>query len=137
MNRVILVGHLTHDPELRFTPQGRPVTGIRLATNEYAGQDDAGTAREHTEFHSVTVWGSSAEAAAKHLAKGRQVLVEGAIRTRSWDDQETGQRRSRTEILASRLEFLSKAPAAGQADADRPAMAVVAGGDVDPDDIPF
>lgn len=138
MNRVILVGHLTHDPELRFTPQGRPVTALRLATNEYAGQDDAGNAREHTEFHSVSVWGAQAEAAARHLAKGRQVLVEGAIRTRSWDDQETGQRRYRTEILANRLEYLGKAPATASQAAQPFEPAVVPGTEtVHPDDIPF
>jgi single-strand DNA-binding protein len=137
MNRVILVGHLTHDPELRYTVEGRPVTSLRLATNEYAGKDDAGRAREHTEFHSISLWGSPAEAAAQHLVKGRQVLVEGAIRTRSWEDQETGQRRYRTEILASRVEYLGGAGNGRQADTQAEQPATTTGGDVDPDDIPF
>jgi single-strand DNA-binding protein len=137
MNRVILVGNLTHDPELRYTPSGKAVTAIRLATNEYAGQDDAGRAREHTEFHLINVWGAQAEAAAKHLEKGRQILVEGAIRTRSWDDQATSQRRYRTEILASRLEFLGGARNGHQA-AQPVEPAVVPGTEaVHPDDIPF
>ena len=136
MNKVILIGRLTQDPELRYTPQGRPVAGLQLATNEYAGSDDAGQAREHTEFHSVTVWGSPAEAAAKHLAKGRQVLVEGALRTRSWGDQASGQRRHRTEILAARVEFLGGASPNGR-EVVTPAEAAVAGGDVAPDDVPF
>jgi len=137
MNRVILVGHLTHDPELRYTPQGRPVTSLRLATNDYAGQDDAGQAREHAEFHTVTVWGPSAEAAAKHLAKGRKVLVEGALRTRSWE-AEDGSRRYRTEVLASRIEFLGGGPARASEPAPQPVGAgATPGGDVEPADTPF
>jgi len=136
VNKVILIGRLTHDAELRYTPQGRPVASLRLATNEYAGSDESGQAREHTEYHSVTVWGPSAEAAAKHLAKGRQVLVEGALRTRSWDDQESGQRRQRTEVLAARVEYLG-GPSRNGRPAVTPAEAAVADGDVDAADIPF
>jgi single-stranded DNA-binding protein len=86
--------------------------------------------------HAVTVWGSPAEAAAKHLAKGRQVLVEGALRTRSWDDQESGQRRHRTDVLAARVEYLGSASRNGGA-AVTPAEPAAIGGDVDPDDVPF
>jgi single-strand DNA-binding protein len=135
MNKAILVGHLTHDPELRYTPQGRPVANLRVATNEYAGRDDAGNAREHVEYHTAVLWGSPAEAAAKHLVKGRQVLVEGPLRTRSWEDAETGQRRYRTEIAALRVEYLGTATGREPVRARQPAG--VGADDTGPDDIPF
>ncbi len=135
MNPVHPLGHPTNAPKLRQTPPGKPVTALRMATNEYAGQDDAGAPREHVEFHSVTVWGPRGEAVAKHLAKGRQVLVEGALRTRSWE-LDDGSRRYRTDVLAARVDFLSGSGRASEAPPLPAAPAPTGAGDVDPSDIP-
>jgi single-strand DNA-binding protein len=148
LNRVMLIGRLTRDPELRYTPSGTAVCQMGIATNRY-GQDPAtGERRELTDFHDVVVWNMGnrklAELCGQYLQKGRLVYVEGRLQTRSWDDQQTGQKRYRTEVNASDVQFLDSrqdaAAMGGEAavGSGRPApVTPVSGGDVDPDDIPF
>ena len=104
LNRAWILGNLGKDPELRFTPSGHAVARFSVATSDQWTDKD-GQKQERTEWHNVVVWGKSAEACGHHLAKGRQVLVEGSIRSRSYDDKE-GQKRYITEIIAQRVHFL-------------------------------
>jgi single-strand DNA-binding protein len=104
VNKVILIGNLGADPEMRYTQGGQGVCELRLATNEsWMGKD--GTRQERTEWHRIVVWGKKAEVVSKYLKKGRQVYVEGRLQTRSWDDKE-GQKRYTTEIIANDVQFL-------------------------------
>lgn len=105
VNKVILIGNLGANPELKHLPSGQAVCELRLATTD-SFTDKQGQKQERTEWHRVNVWGKVAENCAKYLQKGRQVYVEGRIQTRSWDDKETGQKRYATEIVASQVTFL-------------------------------
>jgi single-strand DNA-binding protein len=104
VNKVILVGHLGADPDMRYTPSGQGVCELRLATSE-SWNDKNGQRQERTEWHRIVVWGKRAEVCSKYLAKGRQVFVEGRIQTRSYDDKD-GNKRYITEIIASDVQFL-------------------------------
>ncbi|MCB0309219.1 MAG: single-stranded DNA-binding protein [Bdellovibrionales bacterium] len=106
VNKVILVGHLGADPEMRYTQGGSPVANLRLATNE-SWKNKNGQKEERTEFK-VVAWSKLAELAGQYLSKGRQVYVEGRLQTRSWDDKE-GQKRYTTEIVATAIQFLGSA----------------------------
>ncbi len=107
VNKVILVGRLGSDPEVKTISQGQTVAKISVATSEsWTGKD--GQKQERTEWHRVTVWGKLAEICGKHLTKGRQVYVEGKLQTRSWEDQQ-GQKRYATDIVASTVQFLGAA----------------------------
>lgn len=101
MNRVFLFGNLGADPEFRVTQSGQPVLKLRLATSE-SYLDRNKVRQERTEWHSVTIWGKRGEALNRILSKGSKVFIEGAIRTSSYDDKE-GQKRYRTEVVASNL----------------------------------
>ncbi len=152
LNRVMLIGRLTRDPELRYTPSGTAVCQLAMATNRYGSDQQTGERREFTDYHDVVVWNQGnrklAELCAQYLQKGRLVYVEGRLQTRSWDDQATGQKRYRTEVNASDVQFLDSrqdgagpgmAPE-GPAGGGQPrggAAPFEGGGDVDPDDIPF
>jgi len=104
VNKVILIGNLGRDPEIRYTPGGRAVARFPLATGE-VWTDADGNRQERTEWHNVVVWGKQAETCSQYLAKGRQVFVEGSIRSRSYDDKD-GNRRYITEIIGQRVQFL-------------------------------
>lgn len=104
LNKVLLIGNLTRDVELRTTPSGLAVATIGIATNR-VWIDKSGTKQEEVEFHNVVIWGKQAELAKQYLAKGRLVMIEGRLRTRSWDDKATGQKRYRTEIVAERVQY--------------------------------
>jgi len=104
VNKVILVGHLGADPELRYTPSGQGVCELRVATSE-SWNDKNGQKQERTEWHRIVVWGKRAEICSKYLNKGRQVFVEGRLQTRSYDDKE-GHKRYTTEIIANDVQFL-------------------------------
>lgn len=104
VNKVILVGNLGADPELKYTSSNRPVCNLSVATNE-TYKDKSGQKQEKVEWHRVTVWGDQAENCSKFLAKGRSVYLEGRLQTRSWDDKD-GQKRYATEIVADRVVFL-------------------------------
>src|SRR5262245_48756292 len=104
VNKVILVGNLGANPEMRFTQGGTPVANLRIATTE-RWTDKSGQRQENTEWHRVVLWGKQAELAGQYLTKGRQVYVEGRIRTRQWQDKK-GQQRYTTEIVGQTMQFL-------------------------------
>jgi single-strand DNA-binding protein len=104
VNKVILVGHLGADPDMRYTPSGQGVCELRLATSE-SWNDKNGQRQERTEWHRIVVWGKRAEVCSKYLAKGRQVFVEGRIQTRNYVDKD-GNKRYMTEIIANDVQFL-------------------------------
>ena len=110
VNKVILVGNLTADPEVRATPKGVYVANLRLATNTYAGKDDAGNSKEHTEFHRLVVFGKPAEIAGEYLRKGRQLYAEGRLQTSSWEDSATGVKKYRTEVIVDSFVMLGAKP---------------------------
>ncbi|WP_409477533.1 single-stranded DNA-binding protein [Pseudobdellovibrio sp. HCB154] len=103
INKVIIVGRLGQDPEMKAVGQGATVTRLNVATSEN-WTDKSGNKQERTEWHRITVWGKLAELCGKYLAKGRQVYVEGKLQTRSWEDN--GQKKYATEIVASTVQFL-------------------------------
>jgi single-strand DNA-binding protein len=104
VNKVILVGNLGADPDMRYTPSGQGVCELRLATSE-SWNDKNGQRQERTEWHRIVVWGKRAEVCSKYLSKGRQVYVEGRIQTRTYDDKD-GNKRYITEIIAADVQFL-------------------------------
>lgn len=103
VNKVILVGNLGADPELKYTPSGKAVCNIRIATTE-TWKDKAGEKQEKTEWHRIVIWNEQGENAAKYLAKGRSCYVEGKLQTRSYDKD--GQKHYATDIVADRVVFL-------------------------------
>ena len=105
VNKVILVGNLGRDAELRYTPGGAPVATLSLATTEVWNDNTSGQKQEKTEWHRVVVWGKSAEALSEYLTKGKQIYVEGRLQTRTWDDRD-GVRRWMTVIVVGRLQVL-------------------------------
>jgi single-strand DNA-binding protein len=111
LNKVILVGRVTADPQVRSTPGGQSVTTIGVATNR-TWTDKAGAKQEQTEFHNVVLWGRTAEIAGQYLTKGAMVLIEGRLQTRSWTDKQ-GQQRKTTEVMAERMQLGPRAANAG------------------------
>ena len=105
LNKVMLIGHLGSDPELRYTQGGAAVANFNLATNE-RWTDKNGQNQEKTEWHRIVVWGKQAENCEKYLKKGRQVFIEGRLQTRDWEDKD-GNKRYTTEIKADSVQFLS------------------------------
>jgi single-strand DNA-binding protein len=117
VNKLIVVGNLGADPELKYIDNGQAVAKFSVATSEH-WKTAQGEEREHTEWHRVTVWGKAAEACAKFLGKGRQVYVEGRVRSHKWTDKE-GKERWSTELIAEDVKFLGGAPrAAAEAEAE-------------------
>jgi single-strand DNA-binding protein len=104
LNRVFLMGNLTRDPELRYVPSGAAVANFTVAVNR-PYKDSTGDKKEEVSFIRVVVWGKMAEVCGEYLAKGRPVLVEGRLKSRSWEDQ-TGQKRSALEVVANSVQFL-------------------------------
>ncbi len=104
VNKVILVGNLGKDPELRYTKSGEPVANFSVATNE-KWKDKQGNKQERTEWHRIVVWGKTAENCAQYLAKGRSVYLEGSLQTQEWTDKQ-GVKRQTTEIRAYSVQFL-------------------------------
>ena len=119
LNKVFLIGNLTADPELRTTTSGQKVCTMRMATNR-TWKNQAGQKQEKAEFHSVILWGRLAEVASEYLKKGNMAYVEGRIQTRTWDDQQSGQKRYRTEIVAERLQLGPKGQGASFQKKDEP-----------------
>ncbi|HUC02086.1 MAG TPA: single-stranded DNA-binding protein [Candidatus Paceibacterota bacterium] len=111
LNKVILVGRVTADPQVRSTPGGQSVTTIGVATNR-TWTDKAGQKQEQTEFHNVVLWGRQAEIAGQYLTKGAMILIEGRLQTRSWTDK-NGQQRKTTEVMAERMQLGPRAANAG------------------------
>jgi single-strand DNA-binding protein len=109
VNKVILLGRLGQDPELKYTPGGAAVCNFSMATTE-AWTDKQGAKQEKTEWHRIVVWGKLAELCNQYLAKGRQAFVEGRLQTRSWDDKD-GTKRYTTEVMAATVQFIGGATA--------------------------
>src|SRR5438445_8480907 len=120
LNKAMLIGRLTRDPEMRYTPQGAAVTSFGLATNRYGVGPD-GERREFTDFHNIVAWNQGkrtlAELCQQYLRKGSLVYIEGRLQTRSWEGQD-GQKRTRTEINANDVQFLDTRGAAAAPPAD-------------------
>lgn len=146
VNKVILVGNIGQDPEIRYMPNGNPVANLTLATSETWKDKQTGEAREQTEWHKVVLFNKLAEIAGEYVKKGSKVYLEGSIRTRKWQDQQ-GQDRYTTEILGNELQMLDRrSEAQGQneyqqysqqaSEAPKPA-AKAPEVDIAEDDIPF
>ena len=146
VNKVILIGNLGKDPEVKYTPQGTPVAKLTLATNERY-KDKSGEWQERTEWHNVVLWQRLAEIAGEYLKKGGKVYIEGRLQTRSWDDKQTNQKKYMTEVVASDLVLLggrgesgeSRAAAAGGNNFDQRAHEAepAAATPISDEDIPF
>lgn len=104
LNKVILVGRVATDPEMRSTPAGQPVCTFRLATNRVWTERDSGKKQEKAEYHNIVLWRRLAEIASQFLTKGSLVLIEGRLETRSWEDS-SGNRRFRTETIGERMQL--------------------------------
>jgi single-strand DNA-binding protein len=161
VNKVILVGNLGKDPEVRYTSGGQAVANLRIATSRSWTDKQSGQRKEETEWHDVEVWGKQAEQCGEYLAKGRQVYVEGRLKTDKWQDKQSGQERSKVKVVADTVRFLGGrgaggAPGAGPGAGGRPPAgdeppggfeepdsgghggpAGGSGGGGGPDDIPF
>ncbi|MEE8518475.1 MAG: single-stranded DNA-binding protein [Dehalococcoidia bacterium] len=142
LNRIMVIGNVGTDPEMRYTPSGSPVTSFRIATSRsYNAQD--GERRQETEWFTVVSWNNLAEQVNQYLSKGRRAYVEGRLHSHSYQGND-GQTRFRNEIIANRVLFLDRPGGNEQMGEDIPAAAGVAGGDWDasepaaaPDDLPF
>lgn len=108
LNKVMIIGHLGREPEMRYTPSGRPVTSFSLAASRAWTTPD-GERREETEWFNVVAWGNLAEICKQHLSKGQQVYVEGRLQTRRWEDQE-GKKHYTTEVVANEMVMLGDRP---------------------------
>ena len=132
VNKLIIIGNVGSEPEMRFTPNGNPVTSFRVATN-WRYTTSQGERREETEWFTVVAWNRLAEQCNQFLGKGRLVYVEGRLRSRTWESQE-GEKRVRNEIVADKVTFLDRqasAPLPEEGAEDAPI------GEVSPEDIPF
>jgi len=144
LNKVMLIGRLGKDPEVRYTPDGAPVANFSLATSEF-WTDKSGSRQEKTEWHNIVAWNKLADLSKRYLVKGRQVYVEGRLRTREWDDKDGNKRRT-TEIYASQMVLLGSRSEGGDtgtsvqrsAPAAEPGMPAGPGDvEITDDDIPF
>lgn len=117
VNKVILVGNLGKDPEVRYTSGGQAVANLRIATSRSWTDKQSGQRKEETEWHDVEVWGKQAEQCGEYLAKGRQVYVEGRLKTDKWQDKQSGQERSKVKVVADTVRFLGGRGAGGGAGA--------------------
>jgi len=125
LNKVMVIGNVGNDPEMRYTPSGNPVTSFRLAASrKYTGSD--GESKQETEWFTVVVWGKQAESCNQFITKGKQIYVEGRLRTRNWEGQD-GQKRVTVEIVANRVIFLDR----------QAVVSPVEEGDIEPGDLPF
>ncbi|MBI4403353.1 MAG: single-stranded DNA-binding protein [Deltaproteobacteria bacterium] len=147
VNKVILIGRLGADPEVRYTSSGGAVANFNLATNE-SWNDKNGQKQERTEWHKIVVWGKLGELCGQYLSKGRQAFVEGRLQTKDWTDKE-GNKRYTTEVIAQSVQFLGGpgdrasqagtndfAPS-GQANVDSPAPAEGTESSLSDDEVPF
>ena len=136
VNKVILIGRLGADPEVRYTQEGMMVTNLRLATNEYR-KDKSGERVDRTEWHRVVAFGKLAEICGNYLSKGRLVYIEGSLRTRQWEDKE-GNKRSTTEIMANNMQMLESKGGGREESGAGGGMPPYGGGEQAPDeDVPF
>ena len=139
INKVILVGNLGRDPEIRSLPSGQPVASFSIATSR-KWRDKEGNRQEETEWHNIVCFGRQAEIAGQFLTKGKQVFIEGRIRTSSWEDRQSGEKKYKTEIICDNFQMLGSRGDSGGGGYRQPA-APDGGGDIaappEDDDIPF
>ena len=121
-NKVILVGNLTRDPELRYTPKGMAIAKVGVAVNR-VWTNEAGEKKEEVTFIDVDIFGRTAENVGQYMRKGRPILIEGRLRLDQWDDKQTGQKRSRLGVVAENVQFLGSPSGAGAAEGGAPAAA--------------
>ena len=149
INKALIFGNLTRDPELRAMPSGMNVCSFSIATNRVF-KDRDGKNQEQTDFHNVVVFGRQADSVAQYLKKGSSAFIEGRIQTRSWDDKASGEKKYRTEVVAERVQFGPRAGGGGgagprNAPQEQAGEEMSSGGsgidypkdDINPDDIPF
>ena len=117
-NKVLLMGNLTRDPEVRYTPKGTAIANLGLAVNRVY-TTESGEQKEEVTFIDIEVWGRQAETAGQYLAKGRPVFIDGRLRLDSWEDKESGQKRNKLKVVAERVQFLG-APRGGAEFKDQP-----------------
>jgi len=138
LNKVMLIGNLGRDPEVRYTSSGAPVANFTMATTDRWNDSATGEKKERTEWHRIVVWGKQAEIVGEYMRKGKQVYVEGTLQTREWTDRE-GNKRYTTEVRAQRVQMLGRAgdsPEPVHAPEDTSAVAETGAGFAE-DDIPF
>ncbi|MBV9008538.1 MAG: single-stranded DNA-binding protein [Verrucomicrobia bacterium] len=144
-NKVILLGNLTRDPEVRYTPKGSAVADLGIAVNRQYTLEN-GERREEVTFVDVTFWGRTAEIAGEYLKKGRPIFIEGRLQLDTWDDKQSGQKRSRLKVIGENMQMLGARQGGGSDEGDqprggpsRPAMPPKTPVPVEPDDdeIPF
>ena len=140
LNKVMLIGNLGKDPEMRYTANGKAMTTFSIACSRSLGTGDGGERREETDWFDIVTWEKLAELCSQFLQKGRKAYVEGRLHTRSWEGQD-GQKKYRTEVIANTVLFLDSASGGGggqRAERFEEAGAPPSGGGaVDPDDLPF
>ncbi len=115
VNKVIIIGRLGQDPEVRYTPNGQAVANFNVATSENWTDKTSGNKQERTEWHRIVVWGRLAELCKDYLKKGRQVYIDGRLQTRNWDDRD-GKKRYITEIVANTIQFLGSSSERSESD---------------------
>ena len=146
LNKAILIGNLTRDPELRSTTGGTKVCSFSIATNR-VWKDKNGQRQESADYHNVVVFGRQAETVAQYMKKGSSILVEGRMQTRSWEDKNSGEKKYRTEVIADRTQFGPKGSSGGGGVSSTPSKTTSNPEEVDtieypeedinPEDIPF
>jgi len=144
LNKAIIIGRITKEPELKALPTGTKVCSFSVATNEVFKTKD-GEKKESTEFHNVVVFGNMAENVAKYMGKGNEIYIEGKITTRSWEDKTTKEKKYRTEIVAQNIQFGAKPKSAGETRTEKEDRGVDTDAeietevtdDIDPSNIPF
>ncbi len=135
VNKVILIGNLGSDPELKYTPNGTAVATFSIATNE-RWKDKEGNFKDHTEWHRIVAWRKLAEIVGEYLKKGSQVYVEGRLRTRTWEDQ-NGMKRTSTEIVADSMQMLGRREGVAPSDIAEPPAPGNGDMTANDDDLPF
>jgi single-strand DNA-binding protein len=141
LNKVLLLGNVTRDPEVRYTPKGSAVCDLGIAVNR-AYTTDSGEKREEVTFVDVTLWGRTAEVASEYLKKGRPVFIEGRLQMDTWDDKQTGQKRTRLRVVAENMQLLGGRPPGGaeptgESRQSSAPLKKSAGPEPDEDEIPF
>jgi single-strand DNA-binding protein len=136
LNKVMIIGNVGRDPEMRYTPSGQAVTSFSVAVSRrWTGND--GQQQEETEWFNIVAWAKLAEQCNQLITKGRRVYIEGRLQTRSWDDKESGQKKYRTEVVANVMLLLDSRPPGGGGGGGQRDDSGFPTDEVEPDDIPF
>lgn len=138
MNKVILLGNLTRDPQVRYTPGGSAVAEVGLAHNRSYFDKNTNSRKEVTTFVDVTLWGRTAEVASEYLTKGSQVLIEGRLELDQWEDKESGDKRSKLKVVGENMQMLgTKGDAKGNKSKKPETVSATVSDDIGDDDVPF